>query len=103
MPVLLALKSPKLATPFTAATVVVPPSVLPPGLEPSATVTLPVKPGTGFPAGSSAVTWTAGLIVAPATVFDGWTMKASWVAVPGVISNVVLVPGVKPLALAVSV
>src|SRR5207249_9164544 len=51
----------KLATPFTAASVVVPPSVLPPGLVPSATVTLPVKLGTGFPAASSAVTWTAGL------------------------------------------
>src|SRR5204863_8553580 len=66
-------------------------------------VTLPVKLGAGFPAGSSAVTWTAGLIAAPATVFDGCTVKASWVAVPGVISNAVLVPGVKPLALAVSV
>src|SRR5439155_23701098 len=91
------------STPPTAATVVVPPSVLPPGLLPSATVTLPVKLGTGFPAGSSAVICTAGLIAAPATVFDGGTVKASWVAVPGVISNAVLVTGAKPLALVVSV
>ena len=93
----------KLATPFTAASVVVPPSVLPPGLVPSDIVTSPVKPGTRLPAGSSAVTWTAGLIAAPATVLDGCTVKASRVAVPGMTSNAVLVTGVKPLALAVSV
>ncbi len=103
MPVLSSVRVEKLATPFTAATVVVPPSVLPPGLLPSATVILPVKPGTRFPAGSSAVTWTAGVIAPPATVFVGWTVKASCVAVPGVISNVVLVTVAKPLALAVSV
>src|SRR5437773_1879115 len=94
---------PELATPLTAATVVVPLSVLPPGLLPSATVTRPVKLGTGFPAGSSAVTCTAGLIAAPATVFDGCTVKASWVAVPGMMSNGVLVTGAKPPALAASV
>ena len=80
-----------------------PPSVLPPGLFPSATVMLPVKLGTGFPPGSSAVTWTAGLIVAPATVAVGCWVNASWVAVPGVMSNAVLVTGVNPLALVVSV
>src|SRR5436853_2203209 len=84
---LLRLKSTNAATPFTAATVVVPLSVLPPALEPSATVTLPVKLGTGFPAGSSAVTWTAGLVGAPATVFSGRLGKASCVAVPGRMSN----------------
>ncbi len=103
MPVLSSVRGEKLATPFTAATVVVPLSVLPPGLEPSATVTLPVKLGTAFPAASSAVTWTAGLIAAPATVFDGWTMKASCVAVPGMMSNAVLVTGPRPPPLAVSV
>src|SRR5439155_26053509 len=92
-----------LATPLTATTVVVPPSVLPPGLLPSATATLPVKPGTGFPAASSAVTWTGGLIAAPATVVLGCWVKDSCVAVPGVISNAALVTGAKPLALAVSV
>src|SRR5437762_4755940 len=93
----------KLATPFTAASVVVPPSVLPPGLLPSTTLTFPVKPGTGFPAGSSAVTWTAGLIVTPAAVVEGCTVKASCVAVPGVMSNAVLKTGANALALAVSV
>src|SRR5207253_8959796 len=39
----------KRATPFTAASDVVPPSVLPPGLVPSATLALPVKLGPGFP------------------------------------------------------
>src|SRR3989441_8989974 len=95
LPVSLRVKSTNVATPFTAATVVVPPSVLPPGLLPSATVTLPVKLGTGFPAGSSAVICTAGLIAAPATVFDGCTVNASRVAVPGVISNAVLVTGAR--------
>src|SRR5437870_11625788 len=66
-------------------------------------VTLPVKPGTRFPAGSSAVTWTAGLIVAPATVVEGCTVNASCVAMPGVMSNALLVMVVKPLALAVRV
>src|SRR5438309_10638756 len=88
-----------LAAPFPAATVVVPPRVAPPGLVASATVTLPVKLGTGFPAASSALTWTAGLIAAPATVLDGCTVKASWVAVPGMMSNGGLVTEVTPLAL----
>ncbi len=66
-------------------------------------MTLPVKPGTGFPTGSSAVTWTAGLIAAPATVEEGCTVKPSCVAGPGVISNAALVTDVKPPALAMSV
>src|SRR5438876_259003 len=70
------------ATPPTAATVVVPPKVLPPGLLPSATVTGPVKLGTTLLAASSALTCTAGLIAAPATVVDGCTVNTSWVAVP---------------------
>src|SRR5207244_10072974 len=77
----------KLATPFTAATVVVPPSVLPPGLLPNATVTFPVNPGTGFPAGSRAVTWTAGLIAAPATVVRGCPGTGGRVAVPETLAN----------------
>src|SRR2546428_7910911 len=84
VPVLLRLKSTNVATPFTAATGVVPLRIAPPGFVPSAIVTLPVKLGTGFPAASSAVTCTAGLIAAPASVVDGWTVKASWVAGSGV-------------------
>src|SRR5213076_110565 len=64
VPVLLRLKSTNVATPFTAATVVVPLSVLPPGLLPSASVTLPVKLGTGFPAGSGAAISPAGQVTA---------------------------------------
>ena len=44
------------ATPFTAATVVVPASVAPLGLDPKATVTLPVKLVIVFPTASWAVT-----------------------------------------------
>ena len=91
------------ATPPTAVTVVVPPRVLPPGLLPRAIVTFPVKLGAGFPAPSSALTWTAGLIAAPATVFDGWIENTSWVAVPGVMSKPVLVTGASPVVLATSV
>src|SRR5947208_15212702 len=66
----------KLATPLTAATVVVPASVPPAGLvPPSATVTLPEKLGTVFPAASCAATCTAGVSVAPAVVFAGWTVN----------------------------
>src|ERR1044072_341973 len=60
----------------------------------------PVKPGTGCPAGSRVVPWTAGLIAAPATVMLGCWVKASWLAVPGMMSNAVLVTGANPLALA---
>src|SRR5438874_2663194 len=91
------------ATPPPAAAVVVPLSVLPPGLLPSATVTLPVNVGTRLPAGSSALSWTAGLIAPPATVLVGCWVNASRVAVPGVISNALLVTGPRPPPLAVSV
>jgi len=36
------------------------------------------------------------LIAAPPTVFDGCTVKTSWVAVPGVMSNAVLAHGGEP-------
>src|SRR5207245_10462565 len=66
----------------------------------SATVTGPVKLGTTLLAASSALTCTAGLIAAPATVVDGCTVNTSWVAVPGVMSNALLVTGAKPEAAA---
>src|SRR5256885_11336547 len=75
------------ATPATAATVVVPESVPLPGFAPSATVTLPVKPVAVFPCPSSAVICTAGVIAAPATVLLGWTLKLSCVAAPAVMLN----------------
>src|SRR5437773_788459 len=103
VPVLVILRSKNVATPLTAATGLVPLSVPPPGLAPGATVTGPVKLGTTLLAASSALTCTAGLIAAPATVVDGCTVNTSWVAVPGVMSKALLVTGANPEALAVKV
>src|SRR6266571_1610944 len=91
------------ATPFTAATVLVPDNVPPPGFEPIATVTSPVNAVAMFPWASSAVTSIAGVIAAPAAVPVGCTVTTSWVAAPGVMSNPVLVAAVSAVALAVSV
>src|SRR5690349_17530357 len=93
----------KVATPDTAATVVVPVSVPPPGLVPIATLTFPVNPVAVFPWASSAVTCTGGVIVAPATVADGCTVNCNVLAAPGVTLNAALDPVVRPLAAAVSV
>src|SRR2546422_11578811 len=83
------LSAAKLATPFTAATVVVPASVAPLAPVPAviATVTLPVKPGTGFPAASCAISCTGGVSVAPAVALLGCAVKTSRVAAPGVMSK----------------
>src|SRR5436190_23584835 len=91
------------ATPATAATVVVPERVPLPGFAPSAIVTLPVKPVAVFPCPSSAVTCTAGVMDAPAAVLDGSIVNASRVAAPGVTVNAALVAPVTPVALAASV
>src|SRR5205809_1078880 len=91
------------ATPATAATVVVPERVPLPGFAPSATVTLPVKAGSVLPSASSAVTCKAGVIDAPAAVLVGWTVNISCVAVPGVMVNAQLVVPVAPVALAARV
>ena len=93
----------KLATPPTAVTLVVPASVPPAGLVPIATVTVPAKPGTGFPSASRALTCTAGVIAAPAPVVVGATVNASWLAAPTAISNGVLAAAVSPVAAATSV
>src|SRR5947199_125187 len=85
------LKLAKLATPFVAATVVVPVNVPATGLLPSATVTLPVKLGTVFPSPSCAVTCTAGAIAAPAVVLTGCTVNSSCAAGPGEMSQGALV------------
>src|SRR2546422_7765054 len=65
----------KLATPATAATVLVPDRVPVLGFVPIATVMFPVNPVAVLPFPSWAVIWTAGVIVAPATVFVGSTLK----------------------------
>src|SRR2546422_11647102 len=81
----------KVATPFSAAWVSVPVSVPLLGFVPIATVMFPVNPVAVLPFPSWAVIWTAGVIVAPATVFVGSTLKTSAVAVPGVMLNAALV------------
>src|SRR5512135_938206 len=95
----------KVATPATAATVVVPRSVAPlvPVPDAMATVTFPANEVTIFPDASCAVTCTAGVIAAPATVFTGGTVKATLVAVPTVTLNAALVAVGSDEALAVSV
>src|SRR6267378_1280028 len=65
----------KVATPFTAVTILVPESVPPAGLVPSAMVIEPPKLVTVTPASSCAATRTAGEIVLPAMVLLGWTVK----------------------------
>src|SRR5438034_759581 len=72
-----------LATPATAATVLVPDKVPVLGLVPIATVMFPVNPLAVLPLASWAVTWTAGVIAAPATVLVGSTLKTSAVAIGG--------------------
>ena len=91
MPARLRLRSPNVATPATAAAVVVPESVAPLALAPSATVTLPLNPVAVFPCASRAVTRTAGVITAPAVVPVGCTVNSSCAACPGEMSKGALV------------
>src|SRR6267143_4407378 len=99
------LNEPNVATPPTAASAVGPASVAPliPVTGEIATVTVPVKLGTGLPAASTAVTCTAGVMVPPAAVLVGFTVNDSLAAGPNVMSKGVLVAGASPVALAVSV
>ena len=103
MPLLLIERSLKVATPFTAFTGVVPLSVPPPGFVPMATVIEAVLEVTTFPPASSTLTATAGVIEDPAAVFVGWTVKASFVAVPTETLMAVLVAAVSAPLVALSV
>src|SRR5688572_11893020 len=100
LPTLSMLNESNVATPATAATRAAPDSVSPPGLAPSATVTLSVKPGTVLPNASCAATRTAGLITAPATASLGSTANTNPTAGPAVIENAWLRTVSNPLALA---
>src|SRR5437773_2684762 len=91
----------KVATPATAATVLVPDKVPVPGFVPIATVMFPVNPVAVLPFPSWAVIWTAGVMIAPATVLVGSTLKTSAVAVAGVMLNAVLVVLPAPVAVGV--
>src|SRR5437773_12534023 len=92
---------PIVATHAQAALVAVPESSQLTGFVPMASVTFPVNPVAVLLLASSAVTCTAGVIAAPADVVLGCTEKTSWVAVPAVMLNAVLV--VVPAPVAVSV
>src|SRR2546427_13223208 len=77
------LKSEKVATPFTAVTVLVPdrvPGMSKPPLFAVGIVPRPLKRATGLPRASSAVTFTGGRIVMNGSVVLGWTVMASCVA-----------------------
>src|SRR2546427_10026036 len=96
------LRFPNVATPATAAIVVVPARVAPPGFAPSATLTFPVKLVAVLPSPSCATTRTAGVITAPAVALVGCPGNASWLAAPAATSNAVLVTALTPGALAPS-
>src|SRR5439155_1715068 len=81
----------KLATPATAATVLVPDKVPLLGFVLIATVMFPVNPVAVLPFPSWAVTSTAGVIAAPAVVVLGCTLNTSSVAAPAVMLNAALV------------
>src|SRR5213078_4810674 len=87
--------------PAPVATVFVPDKVPLLGFVPIATVIFPVNPVAVFPLPSWAVTWTAGVIAAPATAFVGCTENPNCVAVPAVMLKAELV--VLPAPVAVSV
>src|SRR5438309_457962 len=91
------------ATPATAATVVVPERVPLPGFAPRASVTVAVNAVAVFPCASSAVTWTAGVIGAPAVALDGCTETTRCVAAPAAMLNGALDTVASPPAAAVSV
>src|SRR2546421_610 len=90
-PALSMLSPEKLAPPGTAATVLVPDKVPVLGFVPIASVMFPVNPVAVLPLPSWAVTSTAGVIAAPAVAVLGCTLNTSWVAVPAVMLNAVLV------------
>src|SRR5439155_295583 len=94
VPTLSMFKFGNIATPFTAFTGALPVNVPPTGLLSIAIETAPVKLGTVFPEASSAVTVTAGVIVAPTCVLLASTPNARCVACgggPAVMLNALLV------------
>src|SRR5438445_2357733 len=82
VPLLLMLTFAKVATPLTAATVVVPARVPLAGLVPIASVMLVVAVVTMLPWASWTVTCTPGVFTAPAPALLGCTVKTSFAAGP---------------------
>src|SRR5213596_4193715 len=93
----------KVATPLTAATVVVPARVPLAGLVPIATVMLVVAVITVLPWASWTATCIAGVIAPPAAALLGCTVKRSFAAAPTPMLNALLVAPVRPVADAISV
>src|SRR5437763_16932757 len=93
----------KLATPLTAATVVVPARVPLAGLVPIASVMLVVAVVTVLPWASWTATCIAGVIAAPAAAVLGCTVKTSFAAAPALMLNALLAAPVRPLPEADSV
>src|SRR3954462_15860401 len=91
------------AMPLTAATVVVPDSVPPPGLVPIATVMLAVELVTVLPNASCTATCTAGAIDTPAVALLGCAVKATLEAAAGLMLNPEEVAPVNEAEAAVSV
>src|SRR2546426_1073237 len=93
----------KVATPLTAATVVVPERVPLAGLVPIATVMLVVAVITVLPWASWTATCTAGVIAAPAFFFkDSATTEIFTLSLPDALPTLIVAP-VRPVADAVSV
>src|SRR5207248_2353326 len=90
----------KVATPATAATVLVPDRVPVLGFVPIAIVMFPVKPVAVLSFASSAVTCTAGVMLAPATALVGWTVKTSFAAAAGFTATVAVCDTATPLTVA---
>lgn len=95
-PALLIERLEKVATPETAAVLVVPESVPAPGFVPIASVIVAVDDVTVFPMLSATATLTAGLIDTPAVVDVGCWTYTTFDAAPTFTLNVELVAPVRP-------
>src|SRR5204863_7825971 len=103
VPGLLMLRFAKLATPLTAATVVVPARVPLAELLPIASEMLVVAVVTVLPWASWTATCIAGVIAAPAAALLGCTVKTTFAPAPEIMLNALLVALVRPVAAAVNV
>src|SRR5574338_1416897 len=76
-------RSENVAMPLTGVACVVPASVAPPGLAPSASSMVPAADGTALPNASTIATRTAGVMGVPAAVAAGWVVKTRADGAPG--------------------
>ena len=88
---------------MTAATVVVPDSVPPPGFVPIANVTDDESEVTVFPAASCTVTTGCCADATPPVELPGWVENTNFAAAPAEMLNGALVAVVRPPLVAVSV